>query len=136
MPEKSPKGKMPVWAIALLVTVLIFASPVLVGVVVGVLGVVLGALAGWFGMIFGFGAATVVLLLMFLVLVVTGIICCFASPWVGMAMVGGGLICGCIGLLFLMLTVAMAGIATPAICKGIAWAFRAVTGRRRRAVNS
>lgn len=73
---------------------------------------------------------------MFLVLVVTGIICCFASPWVGMAMVGGGLICGCIGLLFLMLTVAMAGIATPAICKGIAWAFRAVTGRRRRAVNA
>ena len=136
MPEKSPKGKMPVWAIALLVTVLIFASPVLVGVVVGVLGVVFGALAGWFGMIFGFGAATVVLLLMFLVLVVTGIICCFASPWVGMAMVGGGLICGCIGLLFLMLTVAMAGIATPAICKGIAWAFRAVTGRRRRAVNA
>lgn len=136
MPEKPQKNKMPVWAIALLVTVLVLASPALLGIAMGILGLVVGALAGWFGMIFGAGIAAVCLLLTFLVLVVTGVLCCFTSPWVGMAMVGGGLICGCIGLLFLMLTVAMAGIATPAIFRGIAWVFRAVSGKRRRAVNA
>ena len=136
VPEKSQKGRLPVWAIALLVTVLVLVSPALLGIIAGVLGLLVGALAGWFGLIFGAGVAAVCLLLAFLVLVATGIICCFISPWVGMAMVGGGLICGCIGLLFLMVTVAMAGIATPAIFRGIVWIFRAVSSRRRRAANA
>lgn len=136
VPEKSQKGRLPVWAIALLVTVLVLVSPALLGIIAGVLGLLVGALAGWFGLIFGAGVAAVCLLLAFLVLVATGIICCFISPWVGMAMVGGGLICGCIGLLFLMVTVAMAGIATPAIFRGIVWIFRAVSGRRRRTANA
>lgn len=81
-------------------------------------------------MIFGFGVTSIVLLIVMLVLVVVGIICFFASPWVGIALVGGGLICGSLGLLFLMLTVAMAGIATPAICRGIAFVFRGFKRKR------
>lgn len=123
-PEKSGKGRMPVWAVALLVTLLILASPALAGIALSVIGIIFGGLAGWFGMILGFGIAAVCLLLVLVVLVVTGILCCFTNPWVGMAMVGGGLICGCVGLVFLMLTVAMAGIATPAIFRGIGWFFR------------
>ena len=38
-----------------------------------------------------------------------GIISLFTHPFVGMCLIGAGLICGGIGLLFLMLTVAMAG---------------------------
>lgn len=131
-PEKSGKGKMPVWAVAALVTVLILASPVLAGVVLSILGVVFGGLAGWFGMILGFGVAAVCLLLVFVVLLITDIICCFTNPWVGMAMLGGGLICGCLGLVFLMLTVAMAGIVTPAIFRGIGWIFRSLKKMRKK----
>ncbi len=130
-PEKHKKGDgMPVWAIAMLVTVLIIASPVLGAVALGALGIIVGFLGGWFGMIFGFGVTSIVLLIVMLVLVVVGIICFFASPWVGIALVGGGLICGSLGLLFLMLTVAMAGIATPAICRGIAFVFRGFKRKR------
>lgn len=134
-PEKE-KGKMPVWAVAVLVTVLIFASPVLAGVALTILGVVFGGLAGWFGMILGFGVAAVCLLLVFVTLLITGVICCFVNPWVGMALLGGGLICGCLGLLFLMLTVAMAGIATPAIFRGIGWIFRSLTKKRKKAASA
>lgn len=119
-PPKSKKGHMSAWAIALLVTVLIFASPVLGGLAMGVIGILLG----WFGTILGFGVAAICLFVVFVVFVVAGILCCFSSPWVGMALIGSGLIVGCLGLLFLMLTVAMAGIVTPAIFRGIASLFR------------
>ncbi|HBA50175.1 MAG TPA: hypothetical protein DCZ91_20760 [Lachnospiraceae bacterium] len=130
-PEKRKKGEgMPVWAIAMLITVLVLASPVLGAVALGALGILVGGLAGWFGLIFGFGATAVVLLVLMLVLVIVGIICFFVSPWVGIALVGGGLICGSIGLVFLMLTVAMAGIATPAVCRGIGFVFRGFKRKR------
>ena len=48
----------------------------------------------------------------------------FTHPFVGMCLIGAGLICGGVGLLFLMLTVAMAGIATPAICCWIGGLFQ------------
>ena len=54
--------------------------------------------------------------LVLIALVAVGIISMFTHPFVGMCLIGAGLICGGVGLLFLMLTVAMAGIATPAIC--------------------
>ena len=130
--KPAKKDGMPVWAIALLVTLLLFASPVLAGAALGILGIVFGGIVGWFALIFGIGVSSAVLLLIMVVLILTGIICVFASPWVGMALVGGGLICGCIGLLLLMLTVAMAGIITPAVFRGIAFVFRGF--RRKKAM--
>lgn len=118
-PEK-PKRNMPIWAVALLVTVLIFAFPFLGGLFMGLIGIILG----WFGVIFGIGVASAMLLLVFLVLVIVGIICLFVNPWVGIALVGGGLVVGCFGILLLMLTVAMAGIVTPGIFRGISALFR------------
>ena len=46
--------------------------------------------------------------LVLIALVAAGIISMFTHPFVGMCLIGAGLICGGIGLLFLMLTVAMA----------------------------
>ena len=120
-PEKPSKGgETPVWLIALVATILIFAAPALFGAVMAVAGTLLGAVVTWFALIFGFGVTAFVLLLLLVILVITGVICFFANPWVGAALIGGGLLCGSIGILFLMLTVAMAGIATPALLKGIA----------------
>lgn len=115
--------RMPAWLIALAATVLILLSPAILGAVLSVLGILGGGLITWFVMILGFGVAALGLFIAFGVLMVTGIICLYTNPWVGVAMLGGGFICGCLGLLFLMLTVAMAGIVTPAICRGIGKAF-------------
>ncbi len=121
------KGGMPPWAIALLATLLVFAFPVLLGL----LAVLFALVVCWYTLIFSVGAVAVALLLMLLVLVITGLICVPTNPWVGMAMVGGGLVCGGIGMLFLMLTVAMAGGVTPAIWRGIRFMFgKKKTGMR------
>lgn len=114
-PEKERKESMPAWAIALLITVLVFGFPVYGGVFMGILGLLLG----WFGTMLGLGVGALALLILFLVLVVVGILCLIINPWVGIALVGAGLLVGCFGILMMMLTVAMAGIATPAIFRGI-----------------
>lgn len=121
---KSGKTELPTWVIVLLVILLVFASPAILGAGAGVLGVLAGVAATWFGVIFGFGVAAIALFIVMLVLIVLGIVCIFIDPLVGVSLVGGGLLCGGIGLLFLMLTVAMGGIATPAVCKGIAGLFK------------
>lgn len=127
--KPAEKERMPAWAVAMLVTVLIFASPLWMGAV----GLLLGLIAGWFGLIFASGITAVCLLLVLLVLVVVGVMCMFADPWVGIALIGGGLICGCVGILFLMLTVAMAGIITPAVFRGITFIFRGFRKKQARA---
>lgn len=116
----SGKSGWPGWAVALLVVGLVFVSPV----VTGIIATLIGALATWFALILSFGVATLALFITFGILVVVGIMCMFVDPVSGVALVGGGLLCGGIGMLFLMLTVAMAGIVTPAIFKGIAFLFR------------
>ena len=102
--------------IVLIVLLCILASPVILGVASAGIGAAAGLIAGWFGLIIGFGITAVVLLLVLIALVIAGIIGLFTQPYVGMGLIGAGLICGGVGLLFLMLTVAMAGIATPAFC--------------------
>ena len=114
-PEKERTESMPAWAIALLITVLVFGFPVYGGVFMGILGLLLG----WFGTMLGLGVGALALLILFLVLVVVGILCLIINPWVGIALVGAGLLVGCFGILLMMLTVAMAGIVTPAIFRGI-----------------
>lgn len=116
--------------IILIVLLCILASPVLFGVGSGVLGTAVGVIVGWFTLILGFGAAAVSLLAVMFVLVVIGIIVLFYAPLVGLSLLGAGLLCGGIGILFLMLTVAMAGIATPAICRWIAGLWKQMTGKK------
>lgn len=117
--ENVPKEekKMSTGMIVLLVILCIFASPVILGIGGGLIGFVVAVIAGWLSAIVGAGVAAVVLLLLFLVFFVLGIICMFTDPLVGVALLGGGFVSGGIGILFLMLTVAMAGIATPAIVR-------------------
>lgn len=117
--QEPQKEGMPTWAIVLLVIGGIIISPAALGLAGGLLGTLAGIIVGWFGLIFGFGVAALVLFLVLLVLVITGIACMWTDPLVGVAMLGGGLVCGALSILFLMLTVVMAGVATPAIFKGL-----------------
>ena len=68
---------------------------------------------------------------MFVILAAVGTMVLFTEPLVGVALIGGGLVCGGIGILFMMLTVAMAGIVTPAICKGIIALFQKLSNKLR-----
>ena len=61
--------------------------------------------------------------------IIVGIMCAVEVPLVGVIVLGIGLLCGGIGILFLMLTVAMAGIATPAIFSGIVKLCRKLFGK-------
>ena len=122
--EQNKKTEMPTWAIVLLVLLLVFASPVILGVGTGAAGTLIGLITAWFGIIFGFGVAAVALFVVMIFLLVLGIMCLFVDPLVGLGFIGCGLVCGSIGILFMMLTVALGGIATPAICKGIAGLFK------------
>ncbi len=112
--------------IVLIVILCILASPFLAGV----LATIAGILAAWASLILGFGIVAVSFFIVMIVLIVVGIMCMFHTPLAGVAVFGVGLFCGGLGILFMMLTVAMAGIATPAIFKGIANLCRKWFGRK------
>lgn len=124
--EQSGSGKkeMPAWAIVLLVVLLVFASPVLLGFAASAMGIFIGLLVSWFAIVFSFGIAALSLFLVMFVLLVVGIMCIPVDALAGVGLIGGGLVCGSVGILLLMLTVAIGGVATPAICRGIAGLFR------------
>lgn len=120
---------MPGWLLAIIVIVLLFGSPMIIGVI----GTLIGAVATWFMLIAAFGLVALALFIALAVLVVVGIMCMSVDPWAGVALLGGGMICGSIGILFLMLTVFMGGVITPAIFRGIAFLCRKIRhpGRKR-----
>ncbi len=120
---KAGRSGWPGWAVALLVVGLLFASPAICGLA----GTLIGVLAAWFCLIISAGAVALALFIVFAVLITVGVMCMFTDPVSGVALVGGGLLCGGIGILFLMLAVAMAGIVTPAVFRGIGFLF----GRRK-----
>lgn len=106
--------------IALMAVLVVFASPF----IIGLLSIMFGLLVMWFALILSFGVVVLSMFIVLFVLLIVGGMCIPVDPLVGLALIGGGLICGGIGLLFLMLTVAMAGIVTPAIFRGIGYLFR------------
>lgn len=127
------KKKMSTGMVVLIVVLCLILSPAIFGVVTGIAGTAFGLLAGWFGAILGFGIAAIVLIILAFVFACIGVAGMFVSPFGGLGMVGGGLVCGGLGILFLMLTVAMAGVATPAIFRGIKWIWNSIFGKRRSA---
>lgn len=128
--HKAKKEPMPTWLIVLIVILCIFCFPVAGGLVGGafglaggVLGAVLGLAAGWFCMILGFGIAALVCMIVGVVLGAIGMAGLGIHPLAGLGLIGGGLITIGVGVLFMMLTTAMAGWVTPAIFRGIGYLF-------------
>lgn len=117
--EEQKKATLPTWVWVLIVISLILLSPGIIGGVGTVIAVICALAVAWFSMIFGFGMAAVVLLVVMIGLFIVGFAGVTVSPMGTVGLIGGGLICGGIGILFLMLTVAMAGAATPAIWRGL-----------------
>ena len=124
------KNKMSTGMVVLIVILCVLASPVILGVGAAAAGVIAGIITAWFGMIIGFGAAALALLTLLVIFAAAGIAGLFSDPLIGMMLFGAGLICGGVGLLFLILTVAMAGIATPAIFRATGRGIRHLFGKR------
>ncbi|MDE6517393.1 MAG: hypothetical protein K2L18_06070, partial [Acetatifactor sp.] len=119
--------------IALIVILCIICFPAAAGLLGGALGIAAGILGGllglavaWFAMIFVFGIAALVCILAGVFVSVVGVAGMGVRPLAGLGLVGGGLMAVGIGIFFLMLTVAMAGVATPAIFRGIGWLFNRI----------
>lgn len=117
--EEQKKATLPTWVWVLIVISLILLSPGIIGSVGTVIAVICALAVAWFSLIFGFGMAAVVLLVVMVGLFIVGFAGVTVSPMGTVGLIGGGLICGGFGILFLMLTVAMAGAATPAIWRGL-----------------
>lgn len=132
--EIKEEKKMSTGMIVLIVVLAVLASPILLGIGSGLVGILTGIVAGWFGLIVGFGVASILLFVILVALIAAAVIAIMAGDIVvGVGLIGGGLLCGGIGILLLMLTVAMAGIATPAIFQGIASLCRGRSCRRQTA---
>lgn len=116
--------------IVLIVILCIIGSPILLSMASGLIGVLVGVITTWFALILAFGIAAIAFILVALLLAVIGIMCIFTEPFVAIGLIGGGMLCGGLGILFLMLTVAMAGIATPAICNGIVGLVRKIGAKK------
>lgn len=124
------KEDFPVWAIVLIVLGCIICSPAIVGIASAVLGVIAAVFITVLALVFGFGLAAFILLIVAVGLIAGGFGCVFSMPIRALGLVGGGLICLSLGILFLMLTVFLAGKLIPAVCQGIAYIFKKLFGKK------
>ena len=124
----SGKSGMSGGMVALIVILAVIASPILVPLALGLFLVVFWILMALFILIFAFGVTSLALFVAFLALLIVGGMCIPVDPLAGIAVMGAGFVCGGVGMLFLMLTVAMAGIVAPACFRGIGHLF--LLGRR------
>lgn len=116
-----------IWKIVLLVLVVIFGLPLLLGIGGGVLGLLAGIIATVFSVIL-----TAVLVVVSGVLaVVSGITLLIAEPAVGLALIGGGLIAGVCGVIASVLLVKLCMIAFPAAGRWITKMWNKVKNRKK-----
>ena len=128
-PQPQKEG-IPTWGIVLIVLGCILLSPAIVGLAGSILGTILAIMLALLGIVLGFGIASVVLFVVAVALVVGGIACSIVAPLRAMGLIGGGFICAAIGILFMVLVVFIAGQCIPGICKGIAYIFRSIFGKK------
>lgn len=116
-----------IWKIVLIVLVVIFGIPLLLGIGCGVLGLLAGIIATVFSVIL-----TAVLVVVSGVLaVVSGIALLIAEPAVGLALIGGGLIAGVCGVIASVLLVKLCMIAFPAAGRWITKMWNKVKNRKK-----
>lgn len=122
-----PEGKkdLPTWAIVLIVIGCVLGSPL----IISAFGALVGVIAAAFGIVLGFGIAAIALYVTAIALAVMGFGCIVTSPLSGIGMIGGGCICAALGILFMLLTVFIAGKCIPGICQGIAYIFGKLFGK-------
>lgn len=133
--SKEKKESLPTWAIVLIIVGCIILAHAIIGGIGGILGGLLGIVAGIAAFIIGIAAAAVVLYLSAVLLIVAGIGCIFVAPIKGIGLLGGGFICGALGILCMLFTYLLAAKAIPGIYRGVIYIYHKVAdkigGRKR-----
>ena len=97
MQARKPKRGVGGWA--LLIIILVFASPVLLGVGGGALSIFIGILATVFALWISFFAVSIGMIGGGIAVLIKGILHAISSPAAGLVSMGGGLICIALGIL-------------------------------------
>lgn len=100
---------------ALLIVLIIFAAPVLLGVGGGFLGGVVGILGAIAGVAIGIVTGGVGFLIGGVAAIVTGIVECFTNPASGLVMMGGGMLLTALALLCLSLAIGLFARLLPKV---------------------
>ena len=123
--EKEKKD-LPVWAIVLIVFACILGSPVILGLACGALGLIIGVFTAVLATVLGIGLAAVICFIVAVALAIAGFGILIPHPFEGIGLLGGGFICGALGILFMLLTVLLVTKVLPAICQGIASIYNSI----------
>lgn len=105
--------------IALIVIAVILSSPLWIGLAGGLLGIAAGLFGTLLGLFLSFLIAGVVLVIVGIALFIAGIAAIFPAPLGGLCMIGGGMICFAVGLVFIWLMVIVIAQAIPGLVRGI-----------------
>lgn len=124
-PEPAPaaekkKDSLPAWAIVLIVIGVIFGSPLILSLAAALLGVAVAVIATLLSIVLAFGVTALALFVCGVVFFIVGFIIVPESFWLSIALIGSALLMGAIGILFMILTVLLVGVAIPAMCRGMA----------------
>ncbi len=124
--EQRQKQGMSGGTIAVIVILAVLTSPVWIGLLGGLVGLAAGILAAVFGIFLAFLIIGVVFVVVSVVILVAGISVIFSAPLGGLCMIGIALVMFAVGLVFVWLMVLMAGMAIPAMVRGVVSLFRKI----------
>lgn len=110
--------------LALVIILIVLASPIWIGLAGGLLGVLAGIFASLIGIFVAFLAVCIALFALSVALFVAGIAAMFGEPLGGLCLIGGSLVTLAVGLVFLWLMVMVVGVVIPACIKGIVYLFQ------------
>ena len=127
---KEGKKGLPTWAVVLIAIGGIFVSPLLLSFICVAFALAISVIAAVAGLVFGSGLAIVILYIVGLSLVVAGFGCMFTYPLTGVGLIGGGFLCGALGILFMLLTGFLAGKCIPSIFQGISYICKKLFGNK------
>ena len=116
-----------IWKIVLIVLVVIFGLPLLLGIGGGVLGLLAGIIATVFAVIL----TAVLVVITGVLAIVAGVTFLITEPAVGLALIGGGLIAGVCGVIASVLLVKLCMIALPAAGRWITKMWNKVKNRKK-----
>lgn len=116
---KAAKEPMSGGMIALIIVVAVLTSPVWLGLLGSLFGIAVGLIAALFGLFLAFLIVGVVFVVVAIALVITGIALLFSAPLGGLCVIGTGLALFAVGLVAIWVMVALAGVAIPALVRGI-----------------
>ena len=105
--------------IALIIILCIFASPILFSVAATVFAMIIALAAVLFAMFVTVTVLAFSMVIVGIVLFVIGIVKMFAVPFGGLCLLGSGLVCAGIGILFVILSIWVCTVIIPAVIKGV-----------------